>query len=83
MIIKFCIIQNDYVSVAYSSTIGSVTVAGIGNTKQKMFAGWDSLPDLFDTFSNSMSDNTSYEDAIAFFSPNIGDVVITNLNDKK
>jgi hypothetical protein len=83
MPIRSTVIQNNSVVVAYVNTPAAVTVLCQKTMQTKLFAGWDGLPGLFESFAGSMSDNTSYEDAITFFKPNIGDVVITNLNDKK
>lgn len=69
MIRKFKGVSNEKVTVACDESSFAVVVTGYGD-KMRMFAGSDDLPEMFESFCKSFSDETSYQDAINYFKPN-------------
>ena len=77
MIDKFQIVQNSLIIVSYNFITGIVAVLNRQTQKARFFAGWDDLINMFSDFGKSISEETSFEDAVKFFTPNIGQMIIS------
>ena len=76
MATKFAGVANDAIVVWFASATLTVIVTDSKNARNKIFAGWDSISEAWDIFQNSFSDHITFEDAIRFFTPTIGQTII-------
>jgi hypothetical protein len=71
MIQEFHTISNNSVAVTWQKDPEFVVVARLPDMKmQKMFAGFEGVKELFESFIQSFSEQTDYETASNFFKPN-------------
>jgi hypothetical protein len=77
MIDKFQVVQNSLILVSYNFITKIVAVLNIQTQAVSFFAGWDDLINMFCDFGKSISEETSFEDAVKFFTPNIGQMIIS------
>jgi hypothetical protein len=71
MIERVSSVANNLVFVGISFTTELIVVQNKKNESQvKYFAGLDDIKEMFKSFDDSFSENTTYKNAIEFFKPN-------------
>lgn len=77
MIDRIQTITNGKITVSYSLVQQAVFVVSNKPELTRCFGGWD-LKETFNDFSNSFTEETDFETACKFFTPNIGNYVFSN-----
>jgi hypothetical protein len=77
MIDKIQTVTNGKICVSFSLTTQHVAVIDSKTMQQRIFGGWHELKSMYAAFENSMSDETTFKDAVIFFTPNINQTFIS------
>lgn len=75
MVTRFTVLCNDFINVSLNRQSVAVAVCTPDGGNTRLFA-FDGVIELYEAFNESVSEETTYQDAISFFSPALGKVYI-------